>query len=285
MKNKLSPKKSKWANQFKPQLIKGAPIHNNVSVEDRYKKKLQKLVSKMTKEVEREIEKLYKSPDGKAFFATDGSIASQARILMNSLTNKFNDMFGRSAQLMAERMVNQADKASKASLSNSLKDMAGMTVNTNVTSADLKDTMKSRIAENVSLIKSIPQQYLDKIGGTVYRSITSGQGLADLMPQIKKYGEMTDTRAKTIALDQTRKTMQGVTADRLNKIGVKQFEWVHSGGSRFPRPDHQEMNGNIYSFDDLPIIDKNTGERGLPGQAPNCRCIMRPVLKFDDGEL
>lgn len=285
MKNKLSPKKSKWVRQFKPQIIKGAPIHNNAAVEDRYKKELQKLVTRMTKEVEREIKKLYQSPDGKVFFARDGSIASQARILMNSLTSKFNDMFGRSAQLMAEKMVGQADKASKASLANSLKDMAGMTINTNVTSADLKDTMKSRIAENVALIKSIPQQYLDRIGGTVYRSITSGQGLADLMPQIQKYGEMTETRAKTIALDQTRKTMQGVTADRLNKIGVKQFEWVHSGGSRFPRPDHQDMNGNIYSFDNLPIIDKNTGERGLPGQAPNCRCIMRPVLKFDEGEL
>ncbi len=282
---KLSQKKSKWVKQFKPQLIKGSPLHNNASVEDRYRKDIKKLVDKMTKEVEREIINLYKSPDGKEFFTTDGSIASQARILINSLTNKFNDMFGRSAQVMAERMVNQADKASKSSLSNSLKDLAGMTVNTNISSADLKDTMKSRISENVQLIKSIPSQYIDRIGGTVYRSITSGQGLADLMPQIKKYGEMTDTRAKTIALDQTRKAYQGINADRLNKIGVKQFEWVHSGGSRFPRPDHQEMNGNIYSFDDLPIIDQRTGERGIPGQAPNCRCIMRPILKFDQGEL
>lgn len=282
---KISQKKTKWTKQFKPQLLKGAPIQNNAAIEERYRKEIQKLVKRMTKEAEREITKLYQSPDGKVFFAQDGSIASQARILMNALTNKFYDMFGRSAQLMAEKMVNQADRASKASLTNSLKDLAGMTINTNVTSSDLKDTMKSRIAENVSLIKSIPSQYLDKIGGTVYRSITSGQGLKDLMPQIQKFGEMTETRAKTVALDQTRKAYQGITADRLNKIGVKQFIWTHSGGSRFPRVDHQEMDGNIYSFDNLPIIDKRTGERGLPAQLPNCRCIMRPVLKFDEGEL
>ena len=279
---KLSKKKSKWVGQFKPQVLKGSPIHNNAAVEDRYKKELQKLVMRMTKEVEREIKKLYESPDGKVFFAQDGSIASQARILINALLSKFESMFSGKADEIVNKMINNVDKASRASLSSSLGDMAGMKINTNVTSSDLKDTMKSRIAENVALIKSIPTQYLGRISGTVYRSITSGQGLAELEPQIQKYGEMTKTRANTIALDQTRKAMQGITVDRLNKIGVKQFEWIHSGGSRFPRKDHQDMNGNIYSFDDLPIIDHRTGERGIPGQAPNCRCVMRPIIKFDD---
>ena len=279
---KLSKKKSKWVGQFKPQVLKGSPIHNNAAVEDRYKKELQKLVMRMTKEVEREIKKLYESPDGKVFFAQDGSIASQARILINALLSKFESMFSGKADEIVNKMINNVDKASRASLSSSLGDMAGMKINTNVTSSDLKDTMKSRIAENVALIKSIPTQYLGRISGTVYRSITSGQGLAELEPQIQKYGEMTKTRANTIALDQTRKAMQGITVDRLNKIGVKQFEWIHSGGSRFPRKDHQDMNGNIYSFDDLPIIDHRTGERGIPGQSPNCRCVMRPIIKFDD---
>jgi uncharacterized protein with gpF-like domain len=44
------------------------------------------------------------------------------------------------------------------------------------------------------------------------------------------------------------------------------------------------MDGNVYSFDDPPIIDKNTGERGIPGQAINCRCFMVPVIEFEDEE-
>ncbi|RIQ43658.1 phage head morphogenesis protein, partial [Bordetella avium] len=32
--------------------------------------------------------------------------------------------------------------------------------------------------------------------------------------------------------------------------------------------------------DNPPIIDKTTGERGLPGQLINCKCRMRPVIDF-----
>lgn len=282
---KLSNKRAKWASKFKPQVIKGAPLQNNAATQMRYEKELKKLVAKMVKITEREITKLYKSPDGKAFFTMDGSIASQARILMNALTAKFDEMFGSAAKVVAPRMVNDVNKSSKASLANSLKDLAGMTINTNVNSADLVDTMKSCIAQNVQLIKSIPAQYLEKVGGSVFRSITSGQGLADLEPQIKRFGAVTEKRATMIAIDQTRKAYSSINADRLNKIGVKQFEWVHSAGSRFPREDHIELDGQIFSFDNLPVIDKKTGERGLPAQAPNCRCVMRPILKFDQGEL
>jgi len=70
----------------------------------------------------------------------------------------------------------------------------------------------------------------------------------------------------------------------MEKVGVKKFKWLHSGGGQKPRKDHIEMNGNIYSFDDLPVIDKRTGERGIPGQAINCRCRMAPVIEFDNDE-
>jgi uncharacterized protein with gpF-like domain len=30
----------------------------------------------------------------------------------------------------------------------------------------------------------------------------------------------------------------------------------------------------------LPVIDPRTGERGIPGQAINCRCVMRPLVEF-----
>jgi len=40
----------------------------------------------------------------------------------------------------------------------------------------------------------------------------------------------------------------------------------------------------IFSFDDLPVIDRRSGERGIPGQAINCRCRMAPVIEFDNDE-
>ena len=70
----------------------------------------------------------------------------------------------------------------------------------------------------------------------------------------------------------------------MEKLGLKKFEWLHSGGGHHPRPDHVAMSGNIYSFTSLPIIDSKTGERGIPGQAINCKCVMRPVIEFEQGE-
>ena len=64
-------------------------------------------------------------------------------------------------------------------------------------------------------------------------------------------------------------------------LGVKKFKWLHSMGGKEPRPLHKNvLNGNVYSFDDPPVIDERTGERGLPGVLINCRCRMLPVIEF-----
>ena len=285
MKKLLSNKRRTWVEQRKSATIKGTTLANPASVEDKYQKALTKLVRQMKALTEKELTKLYKTPDAKAYFTTDASIASQAKKLINSLTAKFDSMFGDVAGLLSERMVNGVNAESKAALGNSMKQLSGgMTVNTKVMSADLHETVKASIAQNALLIKTIPKDYLARVGGAVLRSVTTGQGMADLMPQIQKYGDMTERKAKNVALDQTRKAYNTINADRMKKVGIKKFEWIHSAGGLKPRQDHIEMSGNIYSFDDLPIIDQNTGERGIPGQAPNCKCTMRPVVVFDDEE-
>jgi len=286
MNSKLTPSKAKWVKQFKPTALRGKPLANNAAIAKRYEDKLTNMVKKMTKTTIKEIEKLYKTPNSKEYFAMDASITSQSRILISSLNQKFNEMFGRSASLFADDMVSSANKQSMATLSNSLASITGgMTVNTKIMSADLHETMKASIQQNVSLIKSIPSEYLTKVEGAVMRSITSGQGLYDLVPQIQKLGDITERRAKNIALDQTRKAYNSINTDRMKKVGVKKFEWLHSAGGLHPRQDHIDLSGQVFSFDDLPIIDKNTGERGIPGQAPNCGCVMIPVIVFDDGEV
>jgi SPP1 gp7 family putative phage head morphogenesis protein len=155
----------------------------------------------------------------------------------------------------------------------------------------MEDIAKAIVEENVSLIKSIPQQYFKDITGSVMRSITTGAGMSTLLPQIQKYNAMTERRAKNLALDQTRKAYNGINKQRMQSIGVKKFEWVHSGGGQHPRRSHIALGGRVFSFDDLPVINKEQVDagyegpvRGIPGQAINCRCTMIPVIEFDDIE-
>lgn len=282
----ISSKKQEWVDKFKPtSVMRGKTLYYNVSSQRKYIAKLTALVDKMTNEVENKLTALFKSNTAKQFFAQDDSISSQARILTNQLTAKFEDLFGHKAKPLAQEMIDQQDQNSKTALSASLKELSGgLVLKTDFLNAEMGEILTAAVAQNVSLIKSIPSKYMEQIKYSTLHSITTGNGLADLIPAFEKYGKITKKRAKNIAEDQTRKVYNQLNTSRQKALGLKQFEWLHSGGGQHPRELHIDvLNGQIYNLDNPPIIDEDTGERGIPGQLPNCRCTQRPVLVFNEG--
>jgi len=278
----LTKKRQAYVDARESVTLKGTVLQPPAGVEERYYREINALVTQMTRQCTREITRLFKDPAAVTFFATDASISSQSRILVNSLSDRFNALFAKHAKPIAERMVEGNTKASKTALHSSMQKLSGgMSLKTSLITPDLVDIYKASVAMNVSLIKSIAAKYLQDVQGAVMRSITSGNGLQDLVPALEQYEGQTHRRAKNIALDQTRKVYNGINRERMTAIGVKQFQWHHSGGGAHPRPLHVEMDGNIYSFDDLPVIDENTGETGIPGDAVNCRCTMSPVFQWN----
>jgi SPP1 gp7 family putative phage head morphogenesis protein len=206
---------------------------------------------------------------------------------MNALTSKFQQIFNTKAPLLAASMVKGASDVSKSNLHGSLKQLSGgLSLKTSVVPKGMEDVSKALIAENVSLIKSIPQQYFKDVTGAVMRSITIGRGLADLLPEIKKYQGQTQRRAKNLSLDQTRKAYNSINKQRMQSIGVKQFEWVHSGGGQKPRASHLKISGHIFNFENLEAQQAALGvpdkDQGIPGYPINCRCTMTPVINFGD---
>lgn len=276
--------KTKIRERRRSDVIKGGILNYNAAVQQKYERALQRLVRQMTEQCKRDIERLYKTQASKEWFAAqDASVASEARKLTNQLTAKFQQLFDRKAKGLAESMVKDTDKASASALHGSLKELSGgLSIKTSMITGEMKDLMTLAVAENVGLIKSISSQYLQKIQGAVMRSITTGNGLADLIPFIDKYADETHNRARNIALDQTRKAYNALNEGRMRKIGTTKYEWIHSGGSQNPRDYHIEMDGNIYDLDNPPIIDPKTGIRGKPGDLVNCRCRMRPIVSFLD---
>lgn len=281
----LTKRKKAWVQQYKPTAaVRGNTLAYNAAVQDRYVQALNRLVVQMTRQTNRELKRFFEAPDQRAFFGQDASTASQARILTNAIQKKFEQLFNKKAKGLAESMVGQADKASSASLYSSLKEMSGgLSMKTTILTGPLLDVTTAAIAENVALIRSIPAQYMTQVQGSVMRSITTGNGMQDLVPALAKHEGVTVRRARNIAIDQTRKAYNTINKGRMEKLGVNQFEWIHSGGGQKPRQHHIDLSGQIYSFDDLPVIDENTGERGIPGQLINCGCTMRPVIKFNEG--
>lgn len=252
----------------------------------------------MTRETKEQVIELFKSDVAERFkeqqqrAASDASIAGKATKLMKDLMSRFETLFSLKSKKLAVSMVEGAKATSKTSLASSLKELSGgLSIKTSLVPKGMEDVMQASIEENVSLIKALPGEYLNKVTGTVMRSITSGISIGALTQQIQKYAGQTERRAKNTALDQVRKAYNNLNKQRLQAVGVGRFEWLHSGGGQHPRKSHQAMNGKIFSFDDLPVINKEQVDagseapvRGIPGQAINCGCTMNPVIEFEDGE-
>lgn len=294
--NLLTKKKEKWVKN-RNVTLRGHHLQYNAAQQIRYQNALQDLVIEMTKEVKNKIIKFFKGELAESYFtqqkeaaALDESITAQAKILVNALMTKFQNLFNLKSKSLAQNMVSGAADVSKSSLHSSLKELSGgLSLKTGAVPEGMEEVSAAAINENVALIKSIPQKYFVDISGAVMRSITIGQGLKELVPVIQKSGNISMRRAKLIALDQTRKAYNAINKQRMQAIGVKQFEWIHSGGGRHPRRSHKRMHGEIFSFDNLPIINQEqvdkgyeSPQRGIPGTAINCRCTMGPIINFGD---
>ncbi|MDE2100263.1 MAG: hypothetical protein KGL39_23635 [Patescibacteria group bacterium] len=281
----LTKRKLKWRNQFKPDILRGAPLNPNIAVANRYYEKLAKLIRHMSDETEKELRRLFAEPHATEFFAQDASISSQARILTNALMEKFNKLFASLSKTMAEQVANESDKASAASVRTSLKELSGgLTLpQSALQSGDLNEILNATVTENVALIKSISQKYMNSVQQAVMRSITTGNGLQELIPYLESYKGITLRRAHFIALDQTRKAYAGLNKQRMINAGIRKAEWLHSGGSNHPRKTHIRMSGEIFNLDEG-LYDADVKKKIQPGQLPGCRCRMVPVISFNDEE-
>jgi SPP1 gp7 family putative phage head morphogenesis protein len=271
--------------------MRGRRLALPAGVTARYQARLHGHTRTMTQETERAVRELFSHPDVEEHFAKvaamhamDISPASQARIVTNQLRQKFQQMFSAVAPETAQQVADQANGASQTAVRSSLKELSGgLMLKTDFLTGTMHEFFKAAVARNVALIRSIPQEYFSDIQDAVLRSITDGRGLADLGPDIERIGGVAERRARDIALDQSHKIYQGLNAGRMQAVGVRSFEWVHSGGGQHPRPLHLDANGKIFSFANLPPIG-DSGERVHPGQAIYCRCTMIPVVRFGRGE-
>ncbi len=280
----LTRRKQAWVEKRKPDVILGTPIHYPAAVEIKYYRKLEAQIEKMAQEVTAELTRFFKEPEYREFFvAQDASISSQARILTNALTRKFNAIFAGIAPDAADSFANSVNKASSTTVHASLKQLSG---GLSLPTSEMSDTMKEILAavttENVTLIKSISAEYLSAVQLATMRSITTDNGLADLVPFLERYKGITKRRAMLIATDQTKKAMSSLSGERCIKNGIKKFRWRHTRGSKDPRKLHLEHDGKIYEYANPPVIDEHTGQRGLPGYAINCSCVAIPIIDFDD---
>lgn len=142
-----------------------------------------------------------------------------------------------------------------------------------INSLNVRGKVEAATVANVELIKSIPAQFSDKVKGIVLNGAAQGQRFETIARDIQKQLDVAENRAKLIARDQMAKLNSSITEAKQTALGITEYEWSTAGDERV-RPEHAANNGRVFKWNDPP-------DTGHPGEDINCRCIARPIIRFD----
>jgi SPP1 gp7 family putative phage head morphogenesis protein len=133
------------------------------------------------------------------------------------------------------------------------------------------------VQANVSLIKSIPEEYLKQVEGAVMRSVQTGRDLGKLSKELQKKFGVSKRKAALISRDQNNKATSAFQRARQQELGITKAIWMHSHAGQEPRPSHVAMNGKEYDIN-KGMWDRDEQEWIFPGQLINCRCTSKSII-------
>lgn len=145
-----------------------------------------------------------------------------------------------------------------------------------IETAPTGQAMQAILAEQVGLITSLPIEAAERVHRLTIEGITNSTRAKEIAAEIMRTGEVTASRAMTIARTEVSRTATTLTKVRAQHVGSTYFEWVIADSRA--RPSHKALNGRTFRWDSPPECDP--GHHALPGCIWNCRC--RPRVIFDD---
>ena len=253
--------------------IRLKPVRANLGIQMAYQKKLDALIDRMHRAIERTVRSAWKRKP--PVMARDDSpaitLAAELRSVGREWLDRF-EAFGReSGRRFAEQAAGQADRSFAAALRE-----AGFTVQFRMTAA-ARDVLQATIAEQVSLIRSIPSQHLTQVQGIVMRGVQAGRDLASIAESLQREFGVTKRRAATIARDQNNKSTAVMNRVRQTELGITKAIWRHSTAGKHPRRTHVEMDGQVYEVA-KGMWDSDEKRFVLPGELINCRCFSKSII-------
>jgi len=146
-----------------------------------------------------------------------------------------------------------------------------------IQSAPVGETLRQLMAEQVTLIKSIPLDAGQRLHELTIKSLEDSTRAKEIAAEIMRSGEVAKSRATLIARTEVARTSSNLTEARATAIGSTHYVWRTSHDSTV-RPDHKVLNGKVFAWKDPPVADQHSGARANPGCIYNCRCFAEPIL-------
>lgn len=272
--------KQQLAEITEQQAEKSKPIELPKSVGISYNAELQRMINLIRVDIEKSITPQLRE------LAPEYTADTWVDVITASLSALRARWSGERFQQFAERVA--ANFVQAVNLQNQqqfAKQFKSFGINVFGANATVSDYLQASVADNVRLIKSIPEQYLTQVESIVLTNMRSGLRPSAIQKQLVDQFGLTKNRAKLIAVDQSSKVANDLARKRMQAAGIRHFKWVTSADSRV-RDEHTMLANKvtkygkgIYAFDDLPLDKK--GQPVAPGIPVRCRCIQQPVLESE----
>lgn len=238
------------------------------SAEVKYRRSLLKLVNNLKNDIQTQIIPILNQ------FESEYVNDAYAKTLEQAFENLRKAYVGidNNAKIVANSFVSNTDNINKRRFYSAMQNAVGVDLQNVVQNEGLEDILIASTRENVSLIKSIPDEYFKKIESIVFSGTTQGNTAKSMIKSIMKTGNVTTNRAKLIARDQSSKINSAITQQRSQNLGIEEYIWRTSGDERV-RDSHRNKNGKVFRWDNPP------SDTGHPGQDIQCRCVAQPIVK------
>ena len=137
-------------------------------------------------------------------------------------------------------------------------------------------------------IKNFAETEVPKMREELLQLVLDGKSTKTIADYIQKRYGVNKRKALFLARNENAIATSSYLIAQYKSNGFKYYRW-HSSNDERVRPLHRELakkennkygiNGsNIFEFDNPPVIDERTGQRGNPAETYNCRCTMSPYI-------
>lgn len=153
----------------------------------------------------------------------------------------------------------------------------------NVIEPELSEQQKNEIAKAYTdnmrqyAIKDFANERIPEMRRKIQELVLKGYRTDKIQELLEKEYGIMSRKAKFLAQNETTIMLAEYKKVTYQEMGFDKFIW-HTITDGRERDLHKALNGTVWRYDDPPIIDERTGQKGLPGQTYNCRCEAVPYM-------
>lgn len=245
-------------------------IRENLALEKKYQKNLEKFTKACLENFYLWLKPKFKSADYSQHLRGEDQVTALVLELEELISfwekeaEVFADNVGRKQVDDVNKFVN--NQYTKNGLSVSLDEFT-------------REMIEAQVAQQVELIKSIPQNIKKDLQGFMLENLNSLNAKA-VSKYLEKVAGINKRKAKLIARDQTQKILVGAIRAKALSLGAEYYSWETARDERVSTGygGHKQLQSRIYRYDSPSAVIDSYGTIGHTGQRVNCRCI--PITIF-----